>query len=332
MQPGAVNDERIPEFTDECFPFVAEEEESRESNDQTLTRRQPHPPIGSVPLGAKLWGEAQLSTAKKKKKNSGTKDGLEECTKQILRFLQTRGRATFKEIHEALEIDYRRAYDILNVLMTTPLIRKEGKKRDPGQPYIYVDGTPLREPVDLDKLLALIETEQRSILTMQFRTESLLKELAKPECPDPAAVLETIRNEEQHYLSVLPPPPLPFPDQPTSNPQESAATVSPSPLFPPPPAATSHPIPFSPAGGEVQSMYWVPTMPAAKPAAAPPPPTPAPYFSLIPPVPLSWPPPSLPWGLGMPPSQQSSPSGAGPGAVLPTQQPTRTPRAAGIGQ
>jgi hypothetical protein len=65
------------------------------------------------------------------------KEGLEESSARIIKLLQSRGKMIFKEIHETLSIDYRRAYDILNILQTTSLITKTGKKRENKLPFIY---------------------------------------------------------------------------------------------------------------------------------------------------------------------------------------------------
>ena len=54
--------------------------------------------------------------AKKPKRGSDPmkkKEGLEESSVRIIGLLQTRGKMIFKDIHETLNIDYRRAYDIL---------------------------------------------------------------------------------------------------------------------------------------------------------------------------------------------------------------------------
>ena len=44
------------------------------------------------------------------------KEGLEESSVRIISLLQTRGKMIFKDIHETLGIDYRRAYDILVII------------------------------------------------------------------------------------------------------------------------------------------------------------------------------------------------------------------------
>ncbi|GKT26383.1 hypothetical protein ADUPG1_013341 [Aduncisulcus paluster] len=114
------------------------------------------------------------------KRGSRSKMGLEDWTKSILSYLQRRGQASFKQIHEDLGIDYRRLYDILNVLCTSPMVHKVGKKRDPEAPFVFGDGTPLPCPVDLSKLVGEIEIEQTSILIYLRRIlhlQTVLKEI-----------------------------------------------------------------------------------------------------------------------------------------------------------
>eukprot|EP00792_Barthelona_sp_PAP020_P004353 TRINITY_DN2070_c0_g1_i1.p1 TRINITY_DN2070_c0_g1~~TRINITY_DN2070_c0_g1_i1.p1 ORF type:complete len:197 (-),score=52.25 TRINITY_DN2070_c0_g1_i1:595-1185(-) len=108
--------------------------------------------------------EKEQSNRPRRKKKA---PGLEVITKQILELMQLRGKLSFAEMND-LGLDYRRLYDILNVLQTTPLISKEGKKRDRKKPFIYGDGTPMPEAVDLSELLPNIEKEQELIIeTMQ---------------------------------------------------------------------------------------------------------------------------------------------------------------------
>jgi len=59
----------------------------------------PQPPGVVVPRVTSTVAPASATEKKKKK------DGLEECTRQLLRFLQQRGKATFKEVRESNYID-----------------------------------------------------------------------------------------------------------------------------------------------------------------------------------------------------------------------------------
>jgi predicted transcriptional regulator len=109
------------------------------------------------------------------------KEGLEESSLRIISLLQTKGKMIFKDIHETLSIDYRRAYDILNILQTTGLITKTGKKRENKMPYVYQDGAPLSEPVDLRDLLFEIKKEEELNKKLSVRISTMEIQLAKDE-------------------------------------------------------------------------------------------------------------------------------------------------------
>jgi len=112
------------------------------------------------------------------------KEGLEESAARIISLLQTKGKMIFKDIHETLSIDYRRAYDILNILLTTTLITKMGKKRENKLPFVYQDGNPLPEPVELRDIMGDIQREEDLISLSRQRISLLEEELVKDE-PNP---------------------------------------------------------------------------------------------------------------------------------------------------
>ncbi|KAG9390272.1 Transcription factor E2F-like [Carpediemonas membranifera] len=116
--------------------------------------------------------------ASAKQPRTRKREGLEDSTRKILELLMQNGEMTFKDIHDTLDLDYRRAYDILNVLLTTPLVQKQGKKRDNKLPYMFGDGKPVPVSVDVFSLLSDLEEQQRAImiLTMRIRKLQELKE------------------------------------------------------------------------------------------------------------------------------------------------------------
>ncbi|GIQ81682.1 hypothetical protein KIPB_007162 [Kipferlia bialata] len=91
-------------------------------------------------------------------------EGLEAVTRRIIALMQVNGPMTFDDIHNKCGVDHRRLYDIGNVLMTTPAVTKQGKRRDTKQPFIWGDGRPLPEPVPLETLMFDVEAEQRRIV------------------------------------------------------------------------------------------------------------------------------------------------------------------------
>mmetsp|Transcript_23236 Transcript_23236/g.39957 ORF Transcript_23236/g.39957 Transcript_23236/m.39957 type:complete len:200 (+) Transcript_23236:41-640(+) len=128
------------------------------------------------------------------------REGLEEATVRIIRLLQTKGRLLFKDLHEMLALDYRRAYDILNVLVTTPLVSKMGKKRENKLPYMFRNGDALPEPVDLDNLVPQILEEQQAINTIQRRISRLEEALNDTSKLDLARLIDDLVREDKEVL------------------------------------------------------------------------------------------------------------------------------------
>lgn len=114
-------------------------------------------PISSPPHTSPI---VVISESSSSSSSSKKKEGLEEATVKLLKLLQTRGPMLFQEIVDELALDYRRVYDILNVLCTTVLVVKRGKKRDHTR-YHFFDGKQLPEPVDIKSLPKFIEIEQQ---------------------------------------------------------------------------------------------------------------------------------------------------------------------------
>ncbi|KAJ3437085.1 transcription factor e2f [Anaeramoeba flamelloides] len=145
--------------------------------------------------------KATKNTISGTKKNTKIKkESIEHCTIRILRLLQKRGKMVFKDIFTELGIGYRRAYDILNVLLTTPLVHKPGKKRESKMPYIYLDGEPLPEVVDVVNILEQIEYEEKQIDVLSNYVDRLEEELGKNEPIDLKGLLDEF-NEEEYDLS-----------------------------------------------------------------------------------------------------------------------------------
>lgn len=123
------------------------------------------------------------------------KEGLEDSTARIIRLLQMRGKLPFKEIHSELTIDYRRAYDILNVLLTTPLVTKHGKKRENKLPYVFQDGVALNEPVSIDSISEELVACKKANAILSRRVARLEEELAKP-YPDMELLLQDLMKDD----------------------------------------------------------------------------------------------------------------------------------------
>ncbi|KAL0224016.1 hypothetical protein P9112_003406 [Eukaryota sp. TZLM1-RC] len=116
-------------------------------------------------------------TKSRGKSSTGKREGLEETTQRILRLAQVKGSVLFKDLHNILDIDYRRAYDILNILQTTPLIHKGSTKVDGQYPFTWCEGTPLPEAIEIDTLnddLTNLNTSLHNSLIRCHRMELLL--------------------------------------------------------------------------------------------------------------------------------------------------------------
>ncbi|KAJ4462832.1 hypothetical protein PAPYR_23 [Paratrimastix pyriformis] len=200
------------------------------------------------------------------------KEGLEDATMKIVHLLQQHGMMGFKEIHEALKIDYRRAYDILNVLLTTPLLDKKGKKRDSRAPYVYQDGIPLSEPCEVDNVGTLIAQEQQQANLTFHRLKRLEQILLSPDPPpNPAALYAEFYAEDPsiahqpHFMQFVAPPspacspqPAPMAEPqipPFSSPPTSSPHMRPHPPYPYPPFGPMGPYPQAPFSSPPQYPF-----------------------------------------------------------------------------
>ncbi|KAJ3429173.1 transcription factor e2f [Anaeramoeba flamelloides] len=136
-------------------------------------------------------------------KNKTKKETLEQCTLRILSLLQKRGQVPFKDIFTELGIGYRRAYDILNVLLTTPLVSKKGKKRENKIPYVFLDGRPLQEVVDIATILEQTETEKKQIEIFNNLNNRLKREVENPNSTNLDNLFKDLENEEYDLTQFL---------------------------------------------------------------------------------------------------------------------------------
>ncbi|KAJ3430968.1 transcription factor e2f [Anaeramoeba flamelloides] len=149
-------------------------------------------------------GSQKKNTVNKTSQVKPKKETLEECTIRTLELLQLRGQMVFKDIFTELGIGYRRAYDILNVLLTTPLLTKKGKKRESNMPYVYLDGEPLPENVDVRNVLEQIESEEQQINVLTKYIQRLEEELENDELSDLQQLLDEFNQEEYDLRPFVP--------------------------------------------------------------------------------------------------------------------------------
>eukprot|EP00013_Stygamoeba_regulata_P010823 CAMPEP_0177678110 /NCGR_PEP_ID=MMETSP0447-20121125/28823_1 /TAXON_ID=0 /ORGANISM="Stygamoeba regulata, Strain BSH-02190019" /LENGTH=179 /DNA_ID=CAMNT_0019187069 /DNA_START=105 /DNA_END=645 /DNA_ORIENTATION=- len=127
------------------------------------------------------------------------KEGLEDSTLRIVKLLQRRGRLVFKEIHRDLAIDYRRAYDILNVLLDNPPGVQAGQAAREQIALLYQDGVPLSEPVDVCTIMDQIRQEQAMIEASRARINYLIAALNAPAAqkPNPFKLFEQFMQDDK---------------------------------------------------------------------------------------------------------------------------------------
>eukprot|EP00767_Chilomastix_cuspidata_P005407 gnl/Chilomastix_cuspidata/5626.p1 GENE.gnl/Chilomastix_cuspidata/5626~~gnl/Chilomastix_cuspidata/5626.p1 ORF type:complete len:107 (+),score=9.73 gnl/Chilomastix_cuspidata/5626:141-461(+) len=70
-------------------------------------------------------------------KRSRRREGLKVTTQRVMSLLQTNGPSNFQDIHGTMDIDYRRVYDVLNVLTSTKIVRKTHPRLAIGVPDRY---------------------------------------------------------------------------------------------------------------------------------------------------------------------------------------------------
>merc|ERR1711982_230071 len=98
-----------------------------------------------------------------------------ECTLTITDYLQKKGQATFKELIGDLDLPYRRAADVVNVLDTTPLLKKS--KINPRKSPIHFCGTPTMEPFCIKTITEEIEYKKNRILELQHIIQEKQKKI-----------------------------------------------------------------------------------------------------------------------------------------------------------
>ncbi len=175
----------------ECLLAASQsiEDEYRASQSQSIPSKasqEPSQPVHPMnPEEARIVNahSAFLDKARQFDRRRGPgREGLEDATTKLLRLLQIRGQSVFKDVYTSVDIDYRRAYDILNVLLSTDLIKKKGFRMDSSQPYqIFDDKEPVGrfcEPVDFQSAQIehdhLVDQIQRAEKASRMMNDPLL--------------------------------------------------------------------------------------------------------------------------------------------------------------
>ncbi|KAJ3423448.1 transcription factor e2f [Anaeramoeba flamelloides] len=190
-----MNDEYLPEKR-------SKKTEMMETEKKTIKKRTPKK--RTYKKKTTKGSQKKKTTTKKTSEVKPKKETLEECTIRTLELLQLRGQMVFKDIFTELGIGYRRAYDILNVLLTTPLLTKKGKKRESNMPYVYLDGEPLPENVDVRNVLEQIESEEQQIKVLTKYIQRLEEELENDELSDLQQLLEEFNQDEYDLRPFVP--------------------------------------------------------------------------------------------------------------------------------
>ncbi|KAL0251178.1 hypothetical protein GEMRC1_000391 [Eukaryota sp. GEM-RC1] len=75
---------------------------------------------------------------------------LETLSLQILEYAQVKGSFTLKNLEQDLQVGYRRLYDVLNILLTTPLFHST--KENGTTVYTWCDGCTTNDPLTIATL------------------------------------------------------------------------------------------------------------------------------------------------------------------------------------
>ncbi|KAJ3426666.1 hypothetical protein M0812_26234 [Anaeramoeba flamelloides] len=97
---------------------------------------------------------------------------------------------------------YLQTCDIL-VLLTTPLVSKKGKKRENKIPYVFLDGKPLQEVVDIATILDQIETEKKQIEVFNSLNNRLQEEVENSNMSDLETLFKDLEKEEYNLTQFL---------------------------------------------------------------------------------------------------------------------------------
>jgi hypothetical protein len=115
------------------FPFFAQDKESQNFQQPVLSENK------------------EISNLNWDKQTQETK-GIEESTIQAISILQKRGQIMLKDLISEIEIDHHRGYDIINVLLMTPLVTSLGNKKVNGQPLIWYSSRKTSHQLDVSRL------------------------------------------------------------------------------------------------------------------------------------------------------------------------------------
>lgn len=118
-------------------------------------------------------------------------------TDKIIELLQRNGEISFKEINEKMEIGHRRSYDILNVLMVTPLVSKTSKRRESKVPYLFLDGIPIEKPETISLLAESLEEEEMALGAIKDLLAAVERDAPENEIGD---LVSAIKRSEKEKL------------------------------------------------------------------------------------------------------------------------------------
>ncbi|KAL0251190.1 hypothetical protein GEMRC1_000403 [Eukaryota sp. GEM-RC1] len=107
-------------------------------------------------------------TEEKKAYKPGDKKGISQLTHDLVLFLQRNGSATLQELEREAGIDYRRGYEILQILVSIGVVEKIRESCPEGKEHIvvfnYLGGDPIDVPLPLKDIVTEVERRQVNIL------------------------------------------------------------------------------------------------------------------------------------------------------------------------
>ncbi|KAL0225397.1 hypothetical protein RCL1_003309 [Eukaryota sp. TZLM3-RCL] len=125
------------------------------------------------------------------------KKSLSSLTQEAIRYLQVKGTASMQDMEQHANLDYRRGYEILQVLTSLGIVEKT--KNEGQTTYRYLSEGKAVDPIILTEIIPEIERLQNNILFLDSLVELLDQQLitgySKLQCESIRATIETIAEE-----------------------------------------------------------------------------------------------------------------------------------------
>eukprot|EP01087_Luapelamoeba_hula_P005697 TRINITY_DN15755_c0_g1_i1.p1 TRINITY_DN15755_c0_g1~~TRINITY_DN15755_c0_g1_i1.p1 ORF type:complete len:209 (+),score=41.59 TRINITY_DN15755_c0_g1_i1:91-717(+) len=153
---------------------------------QQTTQRNEHTGEVVSERARKRPKRSALPQALGRKTEAGTSYSLEEHTRRVVEYLQVHGAVQLTTIREELGIDARRSYDIVNVLLETPLVSSKSENKKDQLLQHLDDATVVPEAYNIVTLLDDIRKEQQAAAGLLASIEHMQTLLSNQSSVQPA--------------------------------------------------------------------------------------------------------------------------------------------------